>query len=86
MFNALGSVMNWECNIVDTKQIKELHPLIDVENGELVGGLYCPSDGSIDPTGMGYVFSIHGAGHAQFEMVLIVRGPISVFNRLLDYC
>ena len=39
------------------KQIKELHPLIDVENGELVGGLYCPSDGSIDPTGMGYVLN-----------------------------
>ena len=49
MWTSLGNVMDWDCKIVDTKEIKELHPLLQTE--DLVGGLYCPSDGSIDPTG-----------------------------------
>ena len=49
MWTSLGNVMDWDCKIVDTKEIKELHPLIQTE--DLVGGLYCPTDGSIDPTG-----------------------------------
>ena len=51
MWNSLASVMNWDCRMVDVNEIKELHPLVDTEGLGLIGGLYCPSDGSIDPTG-----------------------------------
>jgi sarcosine dehydrogenase len=44
----LGKVFNIESSIVDPKQIKEIHPLLDVN--DLTGGLYVPGDGTIDPS------------------------------------
>ena len=49
MWTSLGKYMDWECKIVDPQEIKYLHPLINTDG--IVGGVYVPTDGSIDPTG-----------------------------------
>ena len=41
-----------ESSIVSPAQIKELHPYIDTE--KIIGGIYVPDDGSVDPTGLFY--------------------------------
>ena len=49
MWTSLGKYMSWDCKMVDTQEIKYLHPLINTDG--LLGGVYVGSDGSIDPTG-----------------------------------
>ncbi len=49
VWDTLGKFMSWDSKIVDPQEIKYLHPLINTDG--LAGGIYVPSDGSIDPTG-----------------------------------
>ena len=54
MWTSLGKYYDWECKIVDPQEIKYLHPLINTDG--IVGGVYVPTDGSIDPTGKLFSF------------------------------
>ena len=47
--NTLSKYVKNESMIVSPAEIKELHPYLAAE--KLVGGLYIPADGSVDPTG-----------------------------------
>ena len=49
MWVSLGKYMDWQCKIVDPQEIKYIHPLLNTDG--IVGGVYVPTDGSIDPTG-----------------------------------
>nr|XP_039249122.1 sarcosine dehydrogenase, mitochondrial-like isoform X1 [Styela clava] len=43
----MGSELGVELRMIDTDEISKLHPLIDT--GGILGGLYSPDDGSLDP-------------------------------------
>ena len=45
----LSKYVKNESRMVSPNEIKEIHPLLKTE--EILGGLYVPADGSVDPTG-----------------------------------
>lgn len=49
MWHSLKDLMSWDCRMVASDEIKYLHPLIKTDG--LVGGIYSPSEGSVDPNG-----------------------------------
>jgi len=57
MNRCLGLNVDW----VTTEQIKELHPLMNVEG--LTAGLYWPDDGDVDPNGITMAMSIGAKRH-----------------------
>jgi len=46
----LGSYFGVESQVVGPSEIKEIHPLLNVD--DVYGGVYSPTDGTIDPTGI----------------------------------
>ena len=44
----IGRFMEQEFHIVTPSEIKELHPLVDID--KLIGGIYEPNDGNVDPS------------------------------------
>ena len=74
MWSSLGKYMNWQTKMVDPQEIKYIHPLINTDG--IVGGVYVPTDGSIDPTGKkAWVFF--------FLAYLLLRGPNNVADSTL---
>ncbi len=67
MNRCLGLDVSW----VTAEQINELHPLINTEG--IIGGLYWPDDGDVDPNGITQAMAIgakkHGAEFNQHTMV-----------------
>ena len=45
----LSKYVKNESRMVTQEEIKEIHPLLNTDI--LLGGLYVPADGSVDPTG-----------------------------------
>ena len=45
----LSKYVKNESRMVSPEDIKEIHPLLNTD--EILGGLYVPADGSVDPTG-----------------------------------
>ncbi len=41
-----------EAEIVSAEKVKELNPLYDIETARVMGGLYTPDDGHVDPSGV----------------------------------
>ena len=45
----LSKYVKNESKMVSPTEIKELHPFLNTDN--IIGGIYVPEDGSVDPTG-----------------------------------
>ena len=45
----LSKYVQNESRMVSPEDLKEIHPLLNTD--EILGGLYVPADGSVDPTG-----------------------------------
>ena len=48
----LSKYVKNESRMVSPEDIKEIHPLLNTD--EILGGLYVPADGSVDPTGKSF--------------------------------
>ena len=46
----LSKYVQNESRMVSPEDLKEIHPLLNTD--EILGGLYVPADGSVDPTGI----------------------------------
>lgn len=54
--NTLSKYVKNESQIVTPAEIKELHPYLD--STKIIGGIYVPADGSVDPTGNSHLAKI----------------------------
>jgi len=73
----MGKSKLWPANqkLISPVEIKELHPLVNIEG--LMGGIYNPNDGHIDPSSLTNAFAIGArAGGAQIHRPVTVKDLI----------
>ena len=60
----LSKYVKNESRIVSPAEIREIHPHLNTD--KIIGGLYAPNDGSVDPTGeciYPWIYHNNGFGH-----------------------
>ena len=57
---ALSAYLGTGVRMVGLDEIQEIHPLLNLDG--IVGGMYCDTDGSVDPTGMDIMLRVTTGG------------------------
>ncbi len=72
----IGRFMEQEFHIVTPSEIKELHPFVDID--KLIGGIYEPNDGNVDPNQATQAFA---AGARSLGARIFRNSPVTAIER-----
>lgn len=49
---SLGSYLGHDTRMVTASEVRSLYPFLDLDASDVLGGMYSPTDGSVDPDGI----------------------------------
>ena len=54
-FLQLTKALGIDCKVLEQSEVKDIYPLMDVN--PLLGAVFCPEDGSVEPSGLTAAYS-----------------------------